>query len=877
MSCFLMLWGTSALLYQRANAAQSLKVVPHQSSCPTGILNNLAQAGTPGANGSFLFPLALNGLGSNETSDILAGDFNGDGNQDVLIGSLRSDEVALFLGRGNGGFTRAPLGILFFGTQVNYSDSIAFVQGTAVTASAGTVVSMATVHEFRSVINYSRVAIAIDYAANAGSLTPPPDGDAVLYLDINANGYAINNTAFYPGSGGTSIYISDPVAVAVGKLNTNGTPVVAVSCSGVSNNGGGSGGFLAIDVQVNTTIDQRIGGGINASSVVVPEDNTRQSGSLFDCRSYGNAPGPSQVNSNTYNLGTAQGNRRLFSIPPRTTYPAGIAPRAIAFGNSAHRSDGVGDLFFVAQDWGSAGGSSSIAVPAPTKTTPENAIFCLVSNNHPTTPRLLRNARSRTEPYDFGTSSPSSQGQQDGFILRTSGIPAGVALGDFNQDTQLDVACATNSGLVSISLSGQISSFQDSSGQSSGPQISGYPDNLTSFTQVGGTPNTVYVQDLNNDQRLDICGTNNLTEGGFALLSGITPGLFQPGQLTGAVTPEDQLGATRALAVTPVPLTGIPGNQPEGRMVNFNGGPADIVFSRTALDSNVAVRYDGTPSPNQGIAYGLIYNLRQPNPIIISAGSSVILPLATACSPDIIGPNPTIGAFFSNNLLVNNFTVSNQTVFGRVNAPCAAGIGTFRGTFYIYSNNPPMLASTALEIQIVANNGPTLGSYPETSTTAGTLVTVSPTAPPGDGGTVASVTATASPGFAGNLSIHPLTGAVSVNTPNQGTFTITVTATNNCGRATVRTFTLNVLSYGKSPVVTSVSPNVGPQGTSVTLTGFNLNTVQAVTFNGTAASFTIDSPTQITTVVPRATTGPISVSGPTGTSVGPVFTVIRTK
>ena len=64
---------------------------------------------------------------------------------------------------------------------------------------------------------------------------------------------------------------------------------------------------------------------------------------------------------------------------------------------------------------------------------------------------------------------------------------------------------------------------------------------------------------------------------------------------------------------------------------------------------------------------------------------------------------------------------------------------------------------------------------------------------------------------------------------------------------------LVVLPGSPKPLITNVSPNNGPQagGTSVVITGNNLNVVGAVKFGGTnAASFTIDSPTQITATSP---------------------------
>jgi IPT/TIG domain len=69
--------------------------------------------------------------------------------------------------------------------------------------------------------------------------------------------------------------------------------------------------------------------------------------------------------------------------------------------------------------------------------------------------------------------------------------------------------------------------------------------------------------------------------------------------------------------------------------------------------------------------------------------------------------------------------------------------------------------------------------------------------------------------------------------------------------------------------ITSFTPASGPAGTSVTITGSALVAATAVTFNGAnAASFTVDSDTQIRAVVPvGATTGPIAVITPDGTAI----------
>jgi hypothetical protein len=94
------------------------------------------------------------------------------------------------------------------------------------------------------------------------------------------------------------------------------------------------------------------------------------------------------------------------------------------------------------------------------------------------------------------------------------------------------------------------------------------------------------------------------------------------------------------------------------------------------------------------------------------------------------------------------------------------------------------------------------------------------------------------------------TGPVAVTTPG-GTIAST-------GNFTVTT---------PAPTLTSFSPTSGPVGTSVTITGANLTGATAVSFNGiAAATFTVNSATQITATVPTgATTGELSLTTPGGT------------
>ncbi|WP_216680443.1 IPT/TIG domain-containing protein [Hymenobacter siberiensis] len=79
-------------------------------------------------------------------------------------------------------------------------------------------------------------------------------------------------------------------------------------------------------------------------------------------------------------------------------------------------------------------------------------------------------------------------------------------------------------------------------------------------------------------------------------------------------------------------------------------------------------------------------------------------------------------------------------------------------------------------------------------------------------------------------------------------------------------FTITTPALG--PTISSFTPTGGLAGTVVTVLGSNYTGVTAVAFNGTAAaSFTVVSATQLTAIVAAGTTtGPITITAPTGTA-----------
>jgi hypothetical protein len=161
---------------------------------------------------------------------------------------------------------------------------------------------------------------------------------------------------------------------------------------------------------------------------------------------------------------------------------------------------------------------------------------------------------------------------------------------------------------------------------------------------------------------------------------------------------------------------------------------------------------------------------------------------------------------------------------------------------------------------------------------APTVTSISPTSGPQGGGTTVTITGS---DFTGATAVEFGTRAatnVTVNSDTQitasspasliaGVVNITITGPDGTSAlATAARFT-----YIAPPSISSISPASGytTGGTTVTITGSHLTGATAVSFGSVAAaSYTVDSDTQITAVSPARSAGTVDITvvGPGGTS-----------
>lgn len=109
-----------------------------------------------------------------------------------------------------------------------------------------------------------------------------------------------------------------------------------------------------------------------------------------------------------------------------------------------------------------------------------------------------------------------------------------------------------------------------------------------------------------------------------------------------------------------------------------------------------------------------------------------------------------------------------------------------------------------------------------------------------------------------------------VKATDAGTYTVVVS--NAAGSVTSAVATLTVKT--PPPVVTTLSPTTGLAGTTVSITGSSLTWTTGVTFNGVGGTFTVQSDTRVSAVVPaNATTGSVVLTSPGGSVNAGTFTV----
>jgi hypothetical protein len=277
--------------------------------------------------------------------------------------------------------------------------------------------------------------------------------------------------------------------------------------------------------------------------------------------------------------------------------------------------------------------------------------------------------------------------------------------------------------------------------------------------------------------------------------------------------------------------------------VTFNGSAASFtVTSDTAIQASAPV--GATTGP---------LSVTTPGGTAASTNNFIVIPAPTitsftptsgrvGTSVTINGTNFTGATAVTFNGSAASFTVPSDTA---IQATVSAGATTG----LISVTTPGGTATSASNFAVA----PTITNFTPTSGRVGTSVAIS-------GANFTGATAVTFNGSAANFTVTSAT-AIQTTAP-AGATTGPISVTTPGGAA------LSASNFTVVPNITSFTPTSGRVGTSVTINGTSFTGATAVTFNGSAASFTVTSDTAIQATVPAgATTGPISVTTPGGAAI----------
>ena len=396
---------------------------------------------------------------------------------------------------------------------------------------------------------------------------------------------------------------------------------------------------------------------------------------------------------------------------------------------------------------------------------------------------------------------------------------------------------------------------------------------ISSFTPItggSGTSVTITGTNFTDASSVKFSGTNatNFTVNSSTQITAIV-GNGATGQIS-VVTPGGSANSSGTFTFIPAPTI--------SSFTPITGGSGtSVVISGTNLSNATSVKFGGTN------ASSFTVNSSTQITAIVGSGStgqiSVVTPGGSANSSGSFTfiPAPTISSFtpitggsgtsviitgtnFSDASSVKfgstnavNFTVNSSTQItaivgngstGQISVVTPGGTGTSSSNFIFIptpsiSSFTPITGGAGTSVTISGTNFSNATNVKFGTTNATSFSVISST----------QITA-----FVGNGS----TGQISVVTPggsaiSSGTFT-----------------------FIPAPTISSFTPITGGAGTSVTITGTNFNDASSVKFGGTnAASFNVNSSTQIIAIVGSGTTGQISVSTPGGTvTSSDIFTFI---
>lgn len=160
-------------------------------------------------------------------------------------------------------------------------------------------------------------------------------------------------------------------------------------------------------------------------------------------------------------------------------------------------------------------------------------------------------------------------------------------------------------------------------------------------------------------------------------------------------------------------------------------------------------------------------------------------------------------------ITLSSLTNTEGRVTASVSVSCSVPVGSYAIGLQV-SDAGGLSASDNLLVNVTANTPPSLGTYPASRVSLGGSINVIPSAGPSE--TLGSLSASA-PGFSGILTANKGSGMIVIsNAGPAGNYTVTITATDDCGASSSKTFALTVLGQMATITVNTTADTTANDG-----------------------------------------------------------------